>query len=785
MSKLLICVWSFLVRVLIIITLFLAYLYFSLPNVSNLRYVSYQEPLEVLTREGQLIESFGKVHRIPITIDQVPHHLIQAILVTEDQRFYVHPGIDLIGIGRALRELLSTGEKRQGASTITMQVARNFFLGREKTYFRKINEILLALAIERSISKDEILELYFNKIYFGHRAYGIAAAARNYYDKTLAELSIAEMAMLAGLPKSPSRNNPIGNPKAAIARRDLILGKMLDKGVIDQQSYAKALVEPVVLKVEKKASQLYASGRYIADMTRQTLVKALGPKVYEEGIKVYTTVSADKQISAARALTEGLSQYDRKEGWHGQKRENLSGLYDHDQKAWRKKMWLEQVPNEISAAMVVDINGGVLLVDRLFDSACRYVSIENECWLSPNWCRGNTGRMDAEELGIKLGEVVYIKEGEDHLSITQIPRAQGALVALNAHSGEIEALVGGYHFGRSHFNRAIQAFRQPGSAIKPLFYAAAIEKGYTMATKVNDSPIVMEDIHGENDLWRPKNVDHVFKGPIRLRQALIQSRNLVSVRIVNDLGVDSVRGFLEGFGIDVSKQPQTLSMSLGSGLVSPLQLARAFTAFPNHGVVEPVSWISRVENSRGEAIMDEEAIRQAEKSMLPLETQSRSQSMSPETAYIMASGLRDVVRFGTGRLANSLNRNDIYGKTGTSNDQIDAWFSGFNADLVTTVWVGHDDKAAKSLKGVGARVALPIWTKFMGEVLPKEQRQIEEPDNIVRVRINRDTGLPVKGDLTNSMLEMFNKANLPSDEIVEKTQEASEEYEFSMRDDLF
>lgn len=784
MAKILRGIWSLCLRMAFVLSLVLAFLYFSLPNVSRLRHVSYQEPLEIYTRDGELMESFGKVHRIPVKINQIPATMIQAVLVTEDQRFYVHPGIDMIGIGRAFRELLSTGEKRQGGSTITMQVARNFFLGREKTYFRKINEILLALAIERSIDKDEILELYFNKIYFGHRAYGVAAAARNYYGKTLDELTIAEMAMLAGLPKAPSANNPVGNPQAALVRRNVVLAKMHEKGVIDDFVYEQAVIEPVVLRAEEKTTDLSLASRYITDMTRQAMVNIYGERAYESGFRVYTSVLAERQVAAAKAVTEGLNAYDHREGWHDHKRENIGSLYLNDMESWRKKLRAEQIPSGILATMVVDQSEETLWVDGLYDNACRSVNISNECWLRSQWCQENQGKITTTALNIQPGEIVYIKHGEEGARITQIPKAQAALVAIDPHSGRLEALVGGYFFGRSHFNRASQAFRQPGSAIKPLFYAAAIENGYTMATKVNDAPIVIEDVHGEDDLWRPKNVDHVFKGPIRLRQALIQSRNLVSVRIVNDLGITSMLDTMEGFGIDTTRQPQSLSLSLGAGLVSPLQLTRAFTAFPNRGVVEPFSWIVSVSNSQGKVMMSDAEIRQAEKTVLPQETQEKRQAISPETAYIIASGLRDVVRYGTGRLANSLNREDIYGKTGTSNDQVDAWFSGFSADLVATVWVGHDDKGLKQLRGVGARVALPIWTQFMGEVLPRDQKQVDEPDNITRVRINRNTGLPVRGgNLTNSMMEVFNTQNLPVDQPEEKTN--ADDSETSLREVLF
>lgn len=781
MSRVLVYLGALASRCMFVCALILAYMYFNLPNVSNLKNVSYQEPLEILTKEGELIESFGKVYRIPIKIEAVPTLMKQAILVTEDQRFYEHPGIDLIGIGRAVRELLSTGEKRQGASTITMQVARNFFLGREKTYFRKLNEVMLALAIERSISKEEILELYLNKIYFGHRAYGIAAAARNYFDKPLTDLTVAEMAMLAGLPKSPSRNNPIDNLSYATNRRNLILSKMLEKQIIPEEIYQESINESVLLKTEMRVSPLKLAGRYVADLTRQTILNQLGDSVYESGIKVYTTIDGQKQIAASDAMVNGLGTYDVKEGWHDQPRKNNWELYQTSNRRWKRALQIDAVNNSVIAATVVDLLPQSILIDNVHATSCEYIDISEECWLDNQWCLDNDHVMSTEALKLKQGETVYLKRTANKKTLTQIPMAQGSLVALNAKTSEIEALIGGYSFGRSHFNRATQAYRQPGSAIKPLLYAAALENGYTMATKVNDAPIVIEDMHGDNDLWRPKNVDRVFKGPIRLRQALIQSRNLVSVRLANEVGLEPLLKYFEQFGLNKSKQPNGLSVSLGAGLVTPLQLAHSFTVFTNQGALAPVKWINHVVDKHGETLWDEATIRAAEQQMLPLETKERQQVIKPETAYMIANGLRDVIRYGTGRGAKVLKRDDISGKTGTSNDQIDAWFSGFNGDLVTTVWVGHDEAQSKQLKGMGSKVALPIWVDFMRNALSQKLRPVEAPDSIIRLRINRDTGLPVLDNLENSMFEIFAKDNLPKIPREEKMVDD----DVSLRDELF
>lgn len=784
MSRILLSLFAFSARLLVLCIIVATYMFFSLPNVSSLKNVKYQEPLEILTQDGELIESFGKVFRIPIKIEAVPEQLKYAILVTEDQRFYEHMGIDFIGLGRAFKSLIATGEKRQGASTITMQVARNFFLGREKTYFRKLNEVLLALAIERSVTKDEILELYLNKIYLGHRAYGVAAAAKNYFNKTLDELTVAEMALLAGLPKSPSRNNPIDNPIYAVNRRDLILGKMKEKSIISEQVYQDAIQEPLSLRSASKMSPLKNAGRYIADLARQTIVNAYGDAAYESGIKVYTTINSSQQIAAAEALISGLEHYDKKEGWHLRTRKNNWDDYANNPTRWQRLLQQETPSPFMAAATVVDMNHQELLVDMNSASACQYVDLASSCWIDKNWCRNNAESepLDVTFLGLQQGDLVHIQhDNQLGWQLTQVPTAQGSLVALDAKTSEIRALVGGYSFTKSHFNRAIQAYRQPGSAIKPLIYATALDNGFTMASKINDAPIVIEDIHADNDLWRPRNVDHVFKGPIRLRQALIQSRNLVSIRLASEVGIDKISDYLRLFGLNESKQPKSLSVSLGSGLTTPLQLTHAFTVFTNQGVLEPVQWIKQVIDRKGNALWNNEKIRAAEQSMLPLETQPARGVLTPETAYIISNGLRDVIRYGTGRGAKVLNRDDISGKTGTSNDQKDAWFSGFNADLVATVWVGHDEAHDKHLKGMGSRVALPVWVNFMRQALAPSSSHVEMPDGIIRLRINRDTGLPVVGAEKNSMFEIFAKRFQP-----EKTPtKVTTDEEVSLRDEIF
>ena len=758
----------------ILVCVVLTYLYVHLPDVSTLTQTTYQEPLQIYSKQGDLIAEFGSIHRLPVTIDKVPKRLIDAIIVTEDQRFYEHSGIDPVGLLRAMNVLVSTRQKRQGASTITMQVARNFFLGREKTYFRKINEILLALAIEQKLSKAEILELYVNKIYLGQRAYGVAAAARNYFGKTLDELTTAEMAMIAGLPKAPSSNNPIGNPEKALARRNFILGKMLEKSVIDEQEYQQALAEPVTIA---KAKYNTVDAGYVAEFVRHAMVTHFGEKAYQEGFKVYTTIDSAAQEAAQLTIAEGLEAYDKRRGLRVHAN-NLLDKYGDDYTSWIKHLSkVDRTPTSFEAAMVEKVEQEGMWV-LLQDKQSVFISLQNHCWINKA-CKQAESSFDARKLGFRVGDEVMVKEDHAGWKLGQLPHVQGALVSVDVHTGNIEALVGGYQFKRSHFNRAVQAYRQPGSAIKPFLYAMAIENGFTLASLVNDAPIIEEDMHGENAYWRPKNVDSNFKGPIRLRQALTQSRNLVTIRLVKSLGIEKALEYIGRFGFAPEYQVNSLSLSLGTGLATPLQMARAFAGLANQGELKPLHWIEHIESTHLDRPISIEEINAIERASLPLETQESSQAIAPQTAYIVSDALHDVVEKGTARGAKVLGRHDLYGKTGTTNGHADAWFSGYNGNKSVVVWVGYDEQA--SLREYASKLALPIWVDYMKKTLDRTQTMVERPADVMSILINRKTGLLADSDDSDTMFELFTTDSQPKQD--DRTKKAVRSAE--IREELF
>ena len=643
------------------------YAFLGLPNVTQLQTVQLQRPLQIYTRDNKLIAEFGENLRVPVTLDKVPKMLINAVLATEDQRFFEHSGVDMISLLRASKELLMTGKKSQGASTITMQVARNFFLSSEKTYGRKINEILLALKIDSQLSKDKILELYLNKIFLGQRAYGVATAAQIYYGKSLQDLSLGQMAMIAGLPKAPSRDNPISNPAAAKKRRDHVLERMLEVGYIDTPTYKRALAEPVTAHYFGLRMELNAP--YVAEMVRTEMLARYGDAAYTQGFKIYTTVDSRLQQTAQEQLTAGLLDYDKR---HGYKR------------------------------------------------------------------------------------------------VGQSPQAQGALVALNPNDGAVLALVGGFNYYASHFNRATQAWRQPGSGFKPFIYSAALEKGYTLASLINDAPIVIAD-YSEKGVWRPQNDNYQFLGPTRLRVGLAKSRNLVSIRLLQDIGIDDALDYAKRFGFDIDKQPHTLSLALGTGMVTPIQLASAYASFANGGYRTAPYVIDHIEDIAGKVVYQANppVVIKDEQPGQPNDAALTTHPAAPriitaQNAFLMDSVMSDVIRMGTGQRARAMNRNDIAGKTGTTNDQMDAWFTGFNGDIVTTVWVGFDQP--QSLFEYGAQAALPIWMKFMKVALQgKPENVLPQPPGIISVSIDPETGLLATPEQDDPISEFFLSDHAPTE----------------------
>lgn len=728
----------------------LAVLEMQLPDVKTLNDVHLQVPLRIYTADGKLMAQFGDQHRTPVTIDEVPKPLINAILATEDARYYQHHGVDPVGVMRAAVAVISSGRKVQGASTITMQVARNFFLTRQKTYSRKIREILLAIKIDRELPKDKILELYLNKIYFGNRAYGVAAAAQVYYGKPLGELTLAQMAMMAGLPQAPSKNNPINDPVGAMKRRNHVLSRMLDEGFITQKQFDEASKEPITAKYHDLVIDVQAP--YVAEMVREAMVDEYGDSAYDEGLSVYTTVDSRLQEAANKALGKGLVAYNHRHGY----RKPLENFSNMPADQWQQALATYPRVAGLQPAVVTAVSDQS--ISALMANG-KVVQLTPKSW---DWIKTNT----ALQL-VKMGDLIYLLDNKDgSWNLEQVPDVEGAIISLDPNNGAILALSGGLDFDKSHFNRAIQAERQPGSSFKPFIYSAAFDKNYTLASIINDAPIVQED-SGENGLWRPNNDTHKFYGPTTLRVALTQSRNIVSIRLLQQLGLPYVLNYIQKFGFDPNGLPHTLSLALGTGLVTPLQMATGYAVFANGGYrVEPY-FIQEIDGQNNAILFQANPPTACVKCLsdpnLPpaeMPDPMAPRVLTPQNAYIMTFALQDVINNGTGRAALVLKRKDLAGKTGT-NQETDAWFSGFNSNVVTTVWVGFDN--LQSLHEMGAKAALPIWIDYMRVALEDQpEATMPQPDGIVTARIDPVTGLLATPSQTNAIFEVFRADTVPT-----------------------
>ncbi|ASQ45461.1 penicillin-binding protein 1A [Legionella clemsonensis] len=748
---------------LLIVCASVLYLYLEsqLPNVDSLKTVKLQVPLRIYTQDGLLIQEYGEKRRIPLNYEEIPPTLIHAILATEDQRFFEHPGVDILGLGRATVRMIQTGTKSQGGSTITMQVARNFFLSRKKTFLRKFNEILLAIKIDRELSKEKILELYLNKIYLGNRAYGVGAAAEVYYGKPLNELDLAELAMIAGLPQAPSTQNPIVNPLAAKKRRDHVLERLLEEKYITEQEYQKAVNQPITAKYH--GTNIEVSAPYVAEMIRQSLFDHFGPKAYTKGYKVYTTIKGPLQITANKVVTENLLAYDRRHGYRGPVA-RISGVDSKSPDSIHKLLAQYPVIGSLEPAVILAVG------DKEAIAATRHgrnftLTWEGLSWARPALKHGWMGKAPtkAQQI-IAVGDIVYVHNQDNKWRLSQIPQVEAALVALNPNNGALEALVGGFNFQKSKFNRATQSERQPGSSFKPFIYAAALNKGYTLATLVNDAPVVVDDPSQAN-LWRPHNVNLKFNGPTRLKDALVHSRNLVSIRVLDDIGFDYAIDFISRFGFRKDKLPKALSLALGSLSVSPLELTAAYAVFANGGFrVEPYL-IDHITDNNGEILLQAKPSIACDDCKLDkIDPATLAPRVIPaDIAFLMTTALKDVVQHGTAHAAKVLNRFDLAGKTGTTNDQVDAWFAGFNSDLVVTTWIGYDNP--QSLHEYAAGLALPMWIDFMKVALTNlPQKELPQPENIVAVRIDPITGLLAKNNQPNAIVEYFREQDVPGTE---------------------
>ncbi|MCF6283043.1 MAG: penicillin-binding protein 1A [Candidatus Polarisedimenticolaceae bacterium] len=753
------------------------YLEPGLPSTIHLREIKLQVPLRIYSSDNKLIAEFGEKRRIPLRYDEIPQSMLNAFLAAEDDRFFEHPGVDYHGLLRAASQLLLTGQRRQGGSTITMQVARNFFLSREKTYTRKLNEIFLALRIEEQLSKPEILALYLNKIYMGNRAYGVGAAAKVYYGKQVDELTLPQAAMIAGLPKAPSRYNPIVNPKRALIRRDYVLGRMLKLGMISATEHQTALATPVTAKRHSVTSEIEAP--YIAEIARTKALEQFGDAAYTGGYTIKTTIDSRLQLAANSAIRDALQAYDLRHGYRGPVQQlNLSQISDEE--SWDKLLKKQPRVADLRVGLVTTVNADNI---ELYIGNGEHLTLG---WNGLAWARsyesenrqGPKPKLASEIL--QLGDLIRFieakdKEGISYWRLAQIPNVSGALVAVKPESGAIVAMVGGYDFFQSKFNRATQAKRQPGSGFKAFIYSAALENGYTAASLINDAPVVFDDPALEAS-WRPENYSGKFFGPTRLRYALTKSRNLVSIRLLRAIGTKTALNHAALFGFDISKLPADLSLALGSGAVTPIKMAEGYSVLANGGFHTEPYLIEQISEDHSKILFQANPYRVCDETAPSAETTEERSTEEPlieplncaervisaQNHYLMNSMMRDVVQAGTARRARVLGRKDIAGKTGTTNDQRDAWFNGFNNRMVAITWLGFDNAKPLGRGEVGGRAALPAWISFMREALQDMPEQpLEMPVGMVTIRINAETGKAAHTGEKNSIFEVFREENLP------------------------
>ena len=761
------------------------YLYLApqLPDVETLRDVRYQEPLRVYANDGQLIAEFGENRREPVRYDAIPERMRQAFIAAEDQRYFDHPGVDYQGLARAVLHLARHREIGPGGSTITMQVARNFFLSREQTYLRKLNEILLAFKIERELDKEQILELYLNKIYLGQRAYGVGAASQIYYGVDPDELTLAQTAMIAGLPKAPSAWNPVANPERALQRRAYVLRRMHESGFISDEELAEASTQPVTAHVRRARPTV--SAPFIAEMARDHVVDMVGDRAYTGGYRVHTTLDPELQRHADRALRDNLMTYDRRHGYRGP--EGRIDLDEHaDADAWDRVLGGLRTLGGLRPGLVVEV--GETATVYLGDGERVELGLEAMEWARPRVTQAVVGDPpEAVTDVVSAGDVVRVQRvGDGDVRLSQVPDVEGTVISLSPRSGAVLALSGGFDFRKSQFNRAVQAVRQPGSAFKPFIYSAALENGYTTASIVNDAPVVFRDDALEST-WRPENYTGRFYGPTRMREALAQSRNLVSIRVLRDVGTGTTINHLGRFGFPAERMPDNLSLALGSAGVTPLELTAGYAVFANGGYrVEPY-FISRVEDGDGNVIQaaeptlaceqcsdlgihqgvrlgvgEDPAAEANEDIRLTPTYRPAERVISEQNAYLMTSMLQDVISRGTGRAARRLGRDDLAGKTGSTNDLHDAWFAGYNPHLVTTAWIGFDQARTMGPGETGARAALPIWTDFMERALGEvPEKQPQRPGGLVTVRIDPESGLVTDSGNPDAIFETFRSDQVP------------------------
>jgi penicillin-binding protein 1A len=720
----------------------LALLYPTLPSLESLTDYQPKIPLRVLTVEGELLGEFGEERRAVVNIADVPDVMKKAILAAEDERFYSHGGVDYISILRAAATNVTSGTQ-QGAGTITMQVARNFFLTREKTVTRKLREVLLAWKIEANLTKDEIFQLYLNQIFLGQRAYGFAAAAQIYFGKSLKDVSAAEAAMLAGLPKAPSAFNPVTNPKRAKTRQLYVLRRMHDLRFLNDVQYKEAQIAPLAVHQGLRES-VPSHAEFVAEMARQVIFDAYGEEAYHRGLTVYTTIRKADQEAAYAALRRGVLDYDRRHGYRGPEAYvNLPDTPADLDAALEKAFQDAQDSDGLIAAVVVAASPtevATVLADgeevKVVGDGLRFVS-------------RSIGDKAAPATRIRRGAVVRLaQDDKGRWSIVQLPQAEAAFVSMRPKDGAIVSLVGGFDFERNKFNHVTQAQRQPGSAFKPFIYSAALEKGFTPATVVNDAPFFVPADKAGGTEWEPKNYDGKFEGPMRIRTALARSKNLVTVRVLQAIGPLYAQDYISRFGFDPKLHPPYLTMGLGAGAATPMQMVGAYATFANGGYRVAPFLIAKVVDARGQTLS--EAAPQVAGA-------NAERAIDPRNAWLMTSLLKDVVAYGTATRALTLGRRDLAGKTGTTNENVDAWFCGYNAALVGVAWIGFDQPKTLGANETGSAAALPMWIAYMQKALKgTPEAQLAQPQGIIAARINGETGLRDEaGTLTEFFLAEF------------------------------
>ena len=758
----------------------------GLPNIETLKDVKMQVPLRIYTADMSLVAEYGEKRRTPIKIEELPERLIKAFLAAEDDRFYIHPGVDWQGLARATYSLIKTGTKKQGGSTITMQVARNFFLSHEKTYLRNLNEIFLAFKIERELSKKEILELYVNKIYLGQRAYGVEAAAQVYYGTGVDSLSLSQIATIAGLPKAPSKSNPVTNPSRSLIRRDYVLQRMLDLAYISEEEFEEAKKTPITATLHIPSPEIEA--HYLAEMVRNNLTQKYGEEAYTNGLIVTTTIRDHNQKAANKALRDALLAYDKRHGYRGPE-QSIDDIESKNEIEIVNILKTFPVINNLYPGLVKNVTEKSINV-YLLNTGEIEINWEGLKWARKYISENRRGpKLEKASNFLKSGDIIrLLKTENDEWTLSQIPDVEGGLISVSPNDGSVLALVGGFNYFKNKFNHVTQAKRQAGSGFKPFIYSAALEAGRTAASIINDAPIVFED-PGIEDEWRPENYSRKSHGPTRLREALIHSRNLVSIRLLHSIGIPFALSHIEKFGFNIEQLPKNLSLALGSAELSLWELVRGYSVFANGGfLIEPYfinetkTYDNQIifranpivvcnqcidiqkektlseENNSAKEINDTEATYENDN----LNTIYSPRVVDAKNIWIMNTITRDVIKFGTGRKALELQRDDLSGKTGTTNDQHDAWFSGFNSNIATVSWVGFDKFRPLGMRETGGRAALPMWIDYMREALKgMPQSMMQRPKGLVTVRIDSENGEVANTDNPDAMFEVFRLKNAP------------------------